>query len=167
MKTREEITNQIHELAKEYCVNGQKPYITILQARRNLNETPAQQLMSWQNRMINVSSISVSYHAIDGNPVDTARCYLMEKALGDDSKYALFVDEDTVLPYDGVMNLIETAKQFPDAIITGIYYVKFGNVMVSVRDEADRWVIPDVTPKYYIEQKIKKMQFIIMNCIQM
>ena len=146
MKTNKEISDEIHELAKEYAKKNQKPYISILQPRRDLNETPAQQLMSWQNRMINVTSISVSYHAIDGNPVDSARCYLMEKALEDDSKYALFIDEDTVLPYYGVMNMLKVSEENPDAIITGIYYVKFGNAMASVLDEKDRWFIPDVTP---------------------
>lgn len=146
MKTNKEITDEIHELSKQYAKTNQKPYISILQPRRDLNETPAQQLMSWQNRMINVSSISVSYHAIDGNPVDSARCYLMEKALEDNSKYALFVDEDTVLPHYGVMNMLKASEENPNAIITGIYYVKFGNVMTSIIDEEERWKIPDVTP---------------------
>ena len=146
MDTKEELTNKIHALALEYSTTPQKPYIAILQPRRNLQETPAQQLMDWKNRMVDVTSVAVSYHAIDGNPVDTARCYLIDKALSDDAKYALFIDEDTALPFMGVSKLLETSAKFPDAIISGIYFVKFGNVMMSVKDEEGRWILPNVNP---------------------
>lgn len=146
MKTEKEISQLMHDIAVEHCQTRQKPYISILQPRRNFNETPAQQLMDWKNRMVDMTSVAVSFHAIDQNPVDSARNYLIEKALEDDAKYALFVDEDTALPYYGVRNLIKTSEQFPDAIICGIYYVKFGNVMMSVLDDCERWVLPDVTP---------------------
>lgn len=145
-KTKEQVTNEIHDIAKEFSLTKQKAFITILQPRRSFKETPAQQLQNWQNRQVDITSVAVSYHAIDGNPVDMARNWLIEKALEDDSKYALFVDEDTVLPYFGVMKMLETSKQFPDAIISGIYYVKFGNVMMSVVDDEGRWVLPDVAP---------------------
>lgn len=145
-KTNEQITNEVHQIAKEFSITKQKPFIAVLQPRRNLKETPAQQLQSWKSRMIDLTSVAVSYHAIDGNPVDSARCYLMEKALEDDAKYALFIDEDTALPYDGVIKMLDVSKQFPDAIISGIYYVKFGNVMMSILDEEQRWVLPDVSP---------------------
>lgn len=146
MKTKEEISEEIHRIAKEFSTTRQKPYITILCPRRNMDEIPAQQLSDWKNRMVDVTSVAVSFHAIDGNPVDVARCWLMDKALDDDPKYVLFVDEDTALPYFGVSKMIEVSKQFPDAIISGIYYVKFGNVMMSVLDEENRWVLPNVDP---------------------
>lgn len=147
MKSQQEISSLMHEIAVEHCQTRQKPYISILQPRRNFKETPAQQLQDWKNRMVDMTSVAVSFHGIDQNPVDSARCYLIEKAEEDDAKYALFVDEDTVLPYFGVRNLIKTSEQFNDEkIITGIYYVKFGNVMMSVMDECERWVLPDVTP---------------------
>lgn len=146
MKIEKQIVDEIHQIAKEFSTTKQKPYIAVLQPRRSFKETPAQQLQSWKNRHVDLTSVAVSYHAIDGNPVDSARCYLMEKALEDDAKYALFVDEDTVIPYDGVAKMVEVSKQFPDAIISGIYYVKFGNVMMSVKDEEGRWVLPNVNP---------------------
>ena len=146
MKSQKEIKKIMHEIAVEHCQTRQKPYISILQPRRNFKETPAQQLQDWKNRMIDVTSVAVSFHAIDQNPVDSARCYLMDKAIEDDAKYALFVDEDTVLPYYGVRNLIKASEKHPEAIITGIYYVKFSNVMMSVLDESKRWVLPNVTP---------------------
>lgn len=146
MKTKEQINQEVRDIAKRFSTTKQKPYISILQPRRSLKETPAQQLKDWYNRMVDVTSVAVSYHAIDGNPVDSARNYLIDKALEDDSKYAMFIDEDTALPYNGINSLIETSKKHPDAIIVGIYYVKFGNVMMSVKDEEGRWVLPDVTP---------------------
>lgn len=147
MKTEKEISELMHEIAVEHCQTRQKPYISILQPRRNFAETPAQQLQDWRNRMIDMTSVAVSFHGIDQNPVDSARNYLIEKALEDDAKYALFIDEDTALPYYGVRNLVKTSEQFNDEkIIVGIYYVKFGNVMMSVQDECERWVLPDVTP---------------------
>jgi len=146
MKTNKEISQQIHDIAVEHCQTRQKPYISILQPRRNLKETPAQQLMDWKNRMLDMTSVAVSYHAIDGNPVDLARCWCMDRAIEDDAKYALFIDEDTALPYYGVRNLIKVSEEYPEAIITGIYYVKFGNVMMSVQDDCGRWVLPNVNP---------------------
>jgi len=146
MKTKEEISREIHEIASEFSQIKQKPYISILQPRRDMKETPAQQLIDWKNRMVDMTSVAVSYHAIDGNPVDVARCWCMDKAIEDDCKYALFIDEDTALPYYGVKNLIAVSEQFPDAIVCGIYYVKFGNVMMSVPDEDGRWVLPNCNP---------------------
>jgi cephalosporin hydroxylase len=154
VKTEQQVTTEVHAIAREFSMKRQKPLIAILQPRRNLKETPAQQLMSWKNRMVNVTSIAVSYHAIDGNPVDSARCYLMDKALEDDAKYALFIDEDTALPWDGVSKMMDVSNQYPDAIITGIYYVKFGNVMTSVKDSEGRWTAPDVSPSAPIIRNI-------------
>jgi hypothetical protein len=146
MRDIKKLSKQMHQIAVEHCQTRQKPYISVLQPRRNFKETPAQQLQDWKNRMVDMTSVAVSWHGIDQNPVDSARCYLMDKAIEDDAKYALFVDEDTALPYFGVRNLIKTSEQFPEAIICAIYYVKFGNVMMSVVDDCGRWVLPDVTP---------------------
>ena len=146
MKTKEQIKEEIYSIAKEFSTIRQKPYITILQPRRSFKETPAQQLQDWRNRHIDVTSVAVSYHAIDGNPVDSSRNYLITKAIEDDCKYALFVDEDTALPFNGVKDMLDVSAQYPDAIISGIYYVKFGNAMISIKDEEGRWVLPNVEP---------------------
>ena len=155
MKTNEQITAEIHEIAKgfaeaSWCV----PYVAILQPRRDFREAPAQQLQSHINRMIDFTSMSVSYHAIDGNPVDVSRCYLMNKAIEDNAKYALFIDEDTALPAYGAVRLIETAAKHPDAIIVGVYYVKFGGPMISRLDEGRRWTYIDATPNTGLRRNI-------------
>lgn len=147
MRDNKEISEEMHQIALEYCQTRQKPCIAILQPRRTFEETPAQQLQDWRNRMVDTTSVAVSYHAIDQNPVDSARCYLIDKAIEDDAKYAMFIDEDTALPYYGIRNLIRTSEQFDDEkVITGIYYVKFGSVMMTVLDECNRWVLPKDDP---------------------
>lgn len=155
MKSKEQITNEIREIAKEFskssfCV----PYVAILQPRRDFREIPAQQLQSHINRMVDFTSMSVSFHAIDGNPVDVADNYLIEKALEDNAKYALFIEEDTVLPSYGAVRLIETAEQYPDSIIVGVYYVKFGGPMISRLDEERRWTYIDATPSTGLRRNI-------------
>lgn len=136
----------MYKICTDFSNVATKPYYTILQPRRDIRETPAQQLQNWMDRHIDMTSSSVSYHAIDGNPVDVARNYLISKALEDNPKYILFVDEDTVLPYDAVVKFKKTSNLYPNAIISGIYYVKFGGVMVSVLDEEGRYMIPDADP---------------------
>jgi predicted O-methyltransferase YrrM len=155
MKSNEQITKEIHEIAlgfseSSFCT----PYVAILQPRRDFREVPAQQLQSHINRMIDFTSMSVSFHAIDGNPVDVADNYLIEKALEDNAKYALFIEEDTVLPSYGAVRLIETAEKYPDSIIVGVYYVKFGGPMISQLDEEKRWTYIDATPNTGLRRNI-------------
>ena len=171
MKTREQITSEIHEIARgfgesSFCT----PYVSILQPRRDIRETPAQQLASHINRMVDFSSMSVSFHAIGGQPVDVADCYLIEKALEDNSKYALFIEDDTVLPSYGAVRLIETSKQHPGAIVVGVYYVKFGGPMISMKDEESRWTYIDATPNTGLRRNIPSCGLgcclIPMECIR-
>ena len=155
MKSNEQITKEIHEIAlgfseSSFCV----PYVAILQPRRDFREVPAQQLQSHINRMVDFTSMSVSFHAIDGNPVDVAYNYLIEKALEDNAKYALCIEEDTVLPSYGAVRLIETAEKYPDSIIVGVYYVKFGGPMISRLDEERRWTYIDATPNTGLRRNI-------------
>lgn len=141
---------RIYEIAKQYSNTKQKPYVTILQPRRDIKETPAQQLQNWQNRHIDATSYAVSYHAVGGYPVDSARNMLLDLAIEDDCEYVLFVDEDTALPFDGLNRLLETSKKYPDCIVNGIYFVKFGSPMLSVKDEKGHVTCPDVTPNQII-----------------
>lgn len=155
MKINEQITNEIHDIAKEFASKSFcSPYISILQPRRDFRETPAQQLQSHINRMVDFTSMSVSFHAIDGNPVDVASNWLIEKAIEDNSKYALFIEEDTVLPAYGAVKLLETSEKHPDAIIVGVYYVKFGGPMISRKDEHNRWTYIDATPNTGLRRNI-------------
>lgn len=156
MKSAEQITNEIHEIARAFSTRDySKPYISILQPRRTFKETPAQQLQNSHGRQIDLTAMSVAFHAIDGNPVDTAYNWLFSKALEDDAKYALCIEEDTVLPWDGAVKLLQTSEQFPDAIIVGVYYIKFGGQMISDLDENGRWKRTDITPNTGLRRNIK------------
>lgn len=146
MKTLEQISIEVKSIAESFSSIPTKPYFTILQPRRNLKEVPAQQLAEWNNRMIDMTSSAVSYHAIDGNPVDVARNYLMEKAIEDNPKFILWVDEDTVLPFYALPRMWAVAKEYPAAMVSGVYYIKFGGPMVSVIDDVGRMVTADAAP---------------------
>jgi hypothetical protein len=122
-----------------------KPYVTIAQPRRDLNETPAQTLDGY-NTHIDLRGYSHGFVNIGGEKVDVARNYLIEKVMGSGSKYLLFVGEDTVLPYDGFLELHKTCEQNPGACAIGVYYMKISlSPMIMIKQ--DDWVYPaDVTP---------------------
>lgn len=157
MKTNEQISQEMHELAKECCLPIDKPFLTILQPRRNINEIPAQDLSSRLGRMVDATAMSISYHAIDGNPVDVARNWLMEKAIEDDPAYVFFVDEDTVVPYNAVSTLMATAKKYPNTIVNGIYYIKFAGKMMSTIDDKGRICPVDAEPNTGIVRNTASM----------
>ena len=146
MKSNEQISKEMHEIAKGISeFSSCAPFVSILQPRRDFREQPAQ-LLQPNDRMVDFTSMSMSYHAIDKNPVDISRCYLINEAIKENAKYALFVDEDTVLPCYGAFNLIEASMKHPDAIIVGVYYFKLGRPMISYLDEGHRSFPADVTP---------------------
>ena len=153
MKDKQEIGKEMHEIARAVS-KGATPYIAILQPRRTFEEMPAQHLVNHIERMIDLTSMSVSFHAIDGNPVDVAYCYLIEKAIEDNAKYALCIEEDVVIPWYGARRLLETSKEFPEAIIVGVYYIKFGGVMISELDNEGRPQPIDPTPNTGLRRNI-------------
>lgn len=149
------LSEEMYQIAKELSGKAYTvPLVSILQPRRTFNEIPAQQLQNPMNRMIDLTALSVSFHAIDGNPVDVAYNYLIEKAIEDNSKYALCIEEDVALPWNGAMRLMETSKLYPDAIIVGVYYIKFGGTMISQRDSENRWYPIDPTPNTGLRRDI-------------
>lgn len=161
MKSNKQISNEIHELAREYSINAVKPYIAILQPRRDFREMPAQLLSTHDERMIDDTAMSISFHSLDGNPVDVSYNYLFDQALSDNVKYAMCIEEDTVVPFYGMSNLVATAEKYPDSIIVGIYYVKFGGPMIGKIDEDGRWMHIDVTPNTGLRRNIS---FCGMGC---
>ena len=83
---------EIHEESKLI-----KPYVVILQPRRDLKEIPAQRLNGYEGLHIDLNGYSHGFCEIGGEKVDVARNYLIEQVLESGAKYALFVGEDTVL----------------------------------------------------------------------
>ena len=126
------------------------PYVLIAQPRRNLEETAAQNFDGYDGLHIDLMGFSHGFVHIGGEKVDVARNYLIEQALSSGAKYMLFIGEDTVLPYDGFKVLHETAEANPDAVVTGVYYIKCSDAMIMVRNQ-DWITIPNVDPGQLIE----------------
>lgn len=150
MYCKEKIINTLKEVTQE--VKDIAPYVVIAQPRRNLEETPAQKLYGGHEGGEHVDFLGYSHGFcnIGGEKVDVARNYLIEQVLESGAKYMLFVGEDTVLPYDGFLNLHKTAEANPDAMVVGVYYIKHSSPMIMIRK--DRFIVPaDVTPGQVLE----------------
>jgi hypothetical protein len=127
-----------------------KPYVVIAQPRRNLEETAAQNFDGYDGLHVDLMGFSHGFCNIGGEKVDVARNYLIEQALESGAKYMLFIGEDTVVPYDAFKRLMRTSEQYPDAVITGVYYIKCSDAMIMVR-EGDWITIPNVDPGQIID----------------
>lgn len=148
MYNRDKIIETMQEIYDESKTIA--PYVLIAQPRRNLEETAAQNFDGYDGLHIDLMGFSHGFVHIGGEKVDVARNYLIEQALASGAKYLLFIGEDTVLPYDGFKVLHETAEKNPDAVVTGVYYIKCSDAMIMVRNK-DWITIPNVDPGQLIE----------------
>lgn len=148
MYNRDKIIATMQEIYNESKTIA--PYVLIAQPRRNLEETAAQNFDGYDGLHIDLMGFSHGFVHIGGEKVDVARNYLIEQALASGAKYMLFIGEDTVLPYDGFKVLHETAEKNPDAVVTGVYYIKCSDAMIMVRNK-DWITIPNVDPGQLIE----------------
>lgn len=121
------------------------PYVVIAQPRRDLQETPAQNLNGY-NTHIDLRGFSHGFVEIGGEKVDVARNYLMEQVLESGAKYMLFVGEDTVLPYDGFLALHRTCEDNPNSCAVGVYYMK-GSTAPMIMIKEGSWVYPANTKR--------------------
>lgn len=148
MYSRDKIIQTMKDIYEESKVI--KPYVCIAQPRRDLKETPAQNLDGYEGIHLNLDGFSHGFCNIGGESVDVARNYLIEQAIESGAKYMLFVGEDTVLPFDAFMKLHETAEKNPDSMVVGVYYVKLSIPMIMIKK--DGFIIPaDVSPGQIIE----------------
>ena len=127
-----------------------KPYVVICQPRRNLEETPAQKFDGFEGIHVNLDGFSHGFCNIGGEKVDVARNYLMEQAIETGAKYLFFIGEDTVVPFDAFMKLHETAEKNPNAMVTGVYYVKMSIPMIMIKS-GDFIVPANVDPGQIID----------------
>ena len=148
MYNRDKIIETMQEIYDESKTIA--PYVLIAQPRRNLEETAAQNFDGYDGLHIDLMGFSHGFVHIGGEKVDVARNYLIEQALTSGAKYLLFIGEDTVLPYNGFKVLHETAEANPDAVVTGVYYIKCSDAMIMVRNQ-DWITIPNVDPGQLIE----------------
>lgn len=123
------------------------PYFAILQPRRDKDEKPAQDFGGQYGGRRPVScNHAYSFMQVSGMPVDLARNMLLDAAIEKGVKYALFVGEDTVLPFNALEILHSRAEANPDAVVSGVYYFKAGGPMIFTIDEHGRRLIPDASP---------------------
>lgn len=143
MYNREKIIQVMKEIKSES--DTVQPYVVIAQPRRSLDEPAAQTLDGWNGLHIDMLGYSHGFVCIDGEKVDVARNYLIEQCLESGAKYMLFIGDDTVMPYNGFLQLHEVAEKNPDAMVVGVYYLKLSSPMIMVRN--GNHIIPaDVTP---------------------
>ena len=138
MYNRDKIISVMKEIDAES--KSIKPYVVILQPRRDLKEIPAQNLDGYEGLHVDFSGYSHGFGSVGGEKVDVARNYLIEQALESGAKYVLFVGEDTVLPYDGFLKLHETAEKNPGAMVVGVYYIKLSVPMIMIK--TGDWITP-------------------------
>ena len=159
MYNRDKIISTMQEIYDESKTIA--PYVLIAQPRRNLEETAAQNFDGYDGLHIDLMGFSHGFVHIGGEKVDVARNYLIEQALSSGAKYMLFIGEDTVLPYDGFKVLHETAEKNPDAVVTGVYYIKCSDAMIMVRNQ-DWITIPNVDPGQLIEAWLTGMDVMMI-----
>ena len=124
---------------------GIVPYVVIARPRRTDEELSAQKLDGGTGIHVDTMGFSRGYIDIIGEKVDVARNYLMEECLISEAKYMLFIGDDTVMPYDGFLQLHKTCEDNPGSIAVGVYYIKVSSPMIMVMK--GKWVVSaDVTP---------------------
>ena len=127
------------------------PYLIIAQPRRTKKEVAAQTFNGYGQNHVDVMGNSFAFIDIEGEMVDVARNYLIEKTMSDSSaKYLLFIGDDTVVPYDAYEILHETAENNPGCIVAGVYYIKCSHAMISVK-ENNYIKVPNVDPGQVFE----------------
>lgn len=149
MYNREKIMKVLKDIKKE--AEEIDPYLIIAQPRRSKKEIPAQTFNGFGKNHVDVMGHSFAFLDIDGQMVDVARNYLIERVIKDsNAKYLFFIGDDTVVPYDAFRILHETAENNPRSIVTGVYYIKCSHAMISVK-ENNYIKVPNVDPGQLIE----------------
>lgn len=111
------------------------PLISIAVPRRNEQEPIAFDL----NKLPIDRAYKSTVISVTNQPVDMARNNLVIETVNNDSKYIFFVDNDIVLPKDGLSNLIQVMENDKDeeiGMVTGDYLLK-GKPLHSVHLQLD------------------------------
>jgi hypothetical protein len=149
MYNREKIMQTLRDICDE--AKDIKPYVVIAQPRRNKIETAAQKFNGYGLHHVNLMGGSYAYVDCEGMLVDVARNYLIEQVIEESgAKYMFFIGDDTVVPYDAFQVLHKTAEENPDAVVTGVYYIKCSHAMISVKKN-DQIIVPNVDPGQLFE----------------
>jgi hypothetical protein len=149
MYNRDKIIQTLRDIKTE--ADEIDPYLIIAQPRRSLAEMAAQSFNGYGLNHVSIAGYSFAYINIEGQLVDVARNYLIEKAIKDsNAKYMLFIGEDTVVPFNAFEQLHKTAEANPGSVVAGVYYIKCSHAMISVRDN-NFIKVPNVDPGQVFE----------------
>jgi hypothetical protein len=148
MYSKEKIMKALHEIKAES--DAISPYVIIAQPRRSEDSPQAQRLNENVGLHVDFTGYSHGYVEVTNMPVDSARNYLIERALESDAEYLFFVGDDTVSPYDAFKTLHKTSKENPDAVVAGVYYIKLCDAMIMVRKN-NNISVPNVDPGQVFE----------------
>jgi predicted O-methyltransferase YrrM len=149
MYNREKIIQTLRDIKAE--ADTVEPYVIIAQPRRSKNDPIAQSFNGYGLNHVDVMGHSFGYVDVEGELVDVARNYLIERAMSDsNAKYLFFIGDDTVVPYDAFEILHKTAKENPRSIVTGVYYIKCSHAMISAKED-NYIVVPNVDPGQVFE----------------
>lgn len=148
MYSKEKIFKVLHEIKAES--DQIDPYVIIAQPRRSEDSPQAQQLDGHMSLHIDVLGFSRGYVECTNMPVDSARNYLIQQALETNAEYLFFVGDDTVSPYHAFKTLLKTSKENPDAVVTGVYYIKLSDAMIMVKED-NKIFVPNVDPGQVFE----------------
>jgi predicted O-methyltransferase YrrM len=149
MYNRNKIIQTLRDIHNESKVIA--PYVVVAQPRRKQEEIPAQSFQGQGKTHIDLMGHSHGYVECIGEVVDVARNYLIEQAIDSGAKYLFFIGDDTVVPWDAFQILRKTAEENPDAVVTGVYYMKCSGPMIMIRTEDSQIAIPNVDPGQVIE----------------
>ena len=132
MYNRDKIIQTLRNIVKES--EEIEPYVVVAQPRRNKKEVPAQSFNAYSLCHADFMGYSMGFVDIDGEKVDVARNYLIDRVIETKAKYLFFIGEDTVVPYDAFKKLHDTAEKNPNSMVVGVYYVKCGGPMIDIRE---------------------------------
>ena len=120
----------------------QHPYCVIAQPRRTKSWQPVQNVWEPNIHLQFPFALKFQYATVDGLPVDVARNKLFQHALNEKAKYILFIDDDTMLPWNAISRLLWVAST-GKPIVTGVYCSKGEiNTLAANWDKTTGWITP-------------------------
>jgi hypothetical protein len=123
-----------------------KPNVFIAQPRRDASK-PLLQIVYESAWVVTPFACLTRYGSTNGLDISTARNQLMHYALNNGAEYIWFVDDDTVVPYDGLQKLYYAAKTLGHPVVGGVVTQKHINppLPMTARLKDDRVYIPDLS----------------------
>lgn len=129
-------------------IDAMLPNIFIAQPRRDASQ-PFLQDLSNTDQVVRPVAAKLTVAVTDGLRVDRARNELVKGAMESNAEFIWFVDDDTVIPFDGLHKLYHAALQGGHPVLSGVVWQKELDPLMAalccVKDR--RFYVPDLSPK--------------------